>query len=503
MCGFLIYYLKNHLNLSKRILQHFINRGPDLTSCLDLNGYFFTHFLLHITGLKTPQPFIYDNIICVYNGEIYNYQELEGVLNSDHSEIEKIPLLETFKSDGQCLIPLYRKYGYDFINKLDGEYAICLYDFNKNVAILATDTFGTKPLWYTVVSGKLCTSSHQSALKDLRKLEGGLGVGLGGENNEKSSEIIRMPPNTRILFDLATGKIISTSENYTFDLRQYKDTYDDWIAAFNRAIEKRTRGLNYELFICLSSGYDSGCICSALLNQGIHHNTYTILANENQEILKQRIDIENLTGASRRGSDFENKMKHAHAHAHAPLRGNIVSLDDNEFASIQKKMLINCESYRDILNLVADKVLTMNNFKIKDNYVIYEKHRLKNRQKINIKHIHNAKKNYIYPIDEGTYYIKILNKHQFKLCLNKHLNEFVLFREASKNFSVAIEKNKRLTGNAPYDKVYYPQTDWAAVGLYKIFQYASQRGQRIYLSGQGGDEIYADYGFNGKRMKNC
>src|SRR3990167_8273184 len=110
MCGFLIYYLKNHLNLSKRILQYLINRGPDLTSCLELNGYFFTHFLLHITGLKTPQPFVHDNIMCVYNGEIYNYRELEGVLNSESTNMS-----HTFATDGQCLIPLYRKYGYDFI----------------------------------------------------------------------------------------------------------------------------------------------------------------------------------------------------------------------------------------------------------------------------------------------------------------------------------------------------------------------------------------------------
>ena len=86
-------------------------RGPDHTNYVEVNDYIFAHNLLSITGDFTEQPFINyeDEIVCVYNGQIYNYSEFGE-----------------YKSDGECLIPLYQKYGDKFIQKLDGEFAIVL-----------------------------------------------------------------------------------------------------------------------------------------------------------------------------------------------------------------------------------------------------------------------------------------------------------------------------------------------------------------------------------------
>ena len=53
----------------------------------------------------------------------------------------------------------------------------------------------------------------------------------------------------------------------TWDLRQHKTTTDDWMAAFRRAVELRTRGLKHKVFIGLSSGYDSGAIMLAMLQR--------------------------------------------------------------------------------------------------------------------------------------------------------------------------------------------------------------------------------------------
>mgnify|MGYP003666427205 FL=1 len=102
-------------------------RGPDHTSVYEAEGLTFIHNLLSITGDFLKQPFIDEEagLACVYNGEIYNTLEFD----------------KNYKSDGECIIPLYKKYGKDFVKKLDGEYAIILVDFqNKNI-ILASDTF--------------------------------------------------------------------------------------------------------------------------------------------------------------------------------------------------------------------------------------------------------------------------------------------------------------------------------------------------------------------------
>ena len=84
-----------------------------------IDGFTFIHNLLHVTGDFNPQPYVDDGIVCLYNGEIYNHKYK--------------------KSDGEIIITLYKKYGFDFPKYLDGEWAIALYDFKKGLAIFATE----------------------------------------------------------------------------------------------------------------------------------------------------------------------------------------------------------------------------------------------------------------------------------------------------------------------------------------------------------------------------
>ena len=91
MCSFL-FTNRNIPNLDEA--NKFIKlRGPDYTSHVKHEGFNLVHNILSITGKFTPQPFIEDDIVCMYNGEIYNHQEFG-----------------TYESDGQCIIPVYNKY---------------------------------------------------------------------------------------------------------------------------------------------------------------------------------------------------------------------------------------------------------------------------------------------------------------------------------------------------------------------------------------------------------
>ena len=76
-------------------------RGPDCTNVIKKNGITFVHNLLSITGEFSVQPFVDKDIVCLYNGEIYNSSAFGD-----------------FVSDGHCLIPLYKEFGVDFIKKL-------------------------------------------------------------------------------------------------------------------------------------------------------------------------------------------------------------------------------------------------------------------------------------------------------------------------------------------------------------------------------------------------
>lgn len=217
MCGFLVYKKSgNNFYIQKR--------GQDFTNEVHKEGFTFVHNLLHITGEFTPQPYQEDNIVCLYNGEIYNHKFV--------------------RSDGENLIPLYKKHGPDFPRYLDGEWAIALYDFNKGLAVFASDLFATKPIWR---NGLEC-ASYES--------------GVGGH---------KIPANTIeiVYFD---GREES-KQIYEWDLNQHKNSYDDWIHAFENAVKKRAvKGC----FLGLSSGYDSGAIACELLKQNVNFKAYII-----------------------------------------------------------------------------------------------------------------------------------------------------------------------------------------------------------------------------------
>ena len=238
-------------------------RGPDDTcvSVDETNGFMFIHNLLSMTGEFTRQTFVDNNIICLYNGEVYNYKDFGN-----------------YNSDGECLIDLYKEYGKDFVKKLDGEFAILLLDFEKDIAIMATDPFKIKPLFYSTDSNEFGCSTYSTPLNIL------------GYNN-----VLKAKPNTAMVFKLSDATLLDEFTIYKFNLNQHKTSFDDWNQAFKESIIKRTSNSSQKIFIGLSSGYDSGAICCELLKYNIPFKAYSVLGacdpriiHENNAIINSR-----------------------------------------------------------------------------------------------------------------------------------------------------------------------------------------------------------------------
>ena len=232
-------------------------RGPDETNVLKdkTNGFTFLHNLLSITGEVSPQPFVQNGVVCVYNGEIYNYQEFGG-----------------YGSDGECLIDLYKTYGVEFVKRLDGEFVLVLLDFNKDLSVIATDPFKTKPLFYSVENGEFGCATYKTPLET-----------IGHQN------VMKAIPNTAIVFRLSDSTLLDKFTICEFDLTQFKTNFDDWNLAFQNAITKRAYNCREKIFIGLSSGYDSGVISAELLRQQIPFKAITVMGNtENEKVLSAR-----------------------------------------------------------------------------------------------------------------------------------------------------------------------------------------------------------------------
>ena len=86
------------------------------------------------------QPFELNGSFCVCNGELYGFRSVRKRLADTYS----------FQSESDCeiLLPLYREYGLDMFKTLDAEFALILYDAEKNALIAARDPIGIRPLYY-------------------------------------------------------------------------------------------------------------------------------------------------------------------------------------------------------------------------------------------------------------------------------------------------------------------------------------------------------------------
>jgi asparagine synthase (glutamine-hydrolysing) len=167
MCGVAGYVIKmnvaadideNSLVSMTNALRH---RGPDD------EGYFWSPEIglgsrrLSIIDLsETGRMPIWNEdktVAVIQNGEIYNFQHLR-----DHLLGKRHILVGT--SDTEVIVHLYEELGEKCFEKLDGMYAIAIWDCRNNKLILARDRFGEKPLYYYVYSGGIAFASELKAL---------------------------------------------------------------------------------------------------------------------------------------------------------------------------------------------------------------------------------------------------------------------------------------------------------------------------------------------------
>lgn len=142
-------------------LQKMRHRGPD-----DQDIYYNSHAILGFNRLSIidlkqgSQPFHNDDFSChlLFNGEIYNYQELRG-------QLEKLGFSFTTHCEAEVILALYDLLGKDFITQLRGMFSLVLYDELKGELLAVRDRFGIKPLYYYEQDGVLFLTSELKPFK--------------------------------------------------------------------------------------------------------------------------------------------------------------------------------------------------------------------------------------------------------------------------------------------------------------------------------------------------
>lgn len=163
MCGITGYYSiskKTGEADLKRMTDRLAHRGPDAA------GYYFNedktiglgHRRLSIIDLSEAanQPFYSQSgrYVTVFNGEVYNYQEIAAQLN----------IKQRTTSDTEVIIEAFEKRGVEFVHLLNGMFAIAIYDMQEHKLYLFRDRLGVKPLYYYNDPQNLAFASEIKAL---------------------------------------------------------------------------------------------------------------------------------------------------------------------------------------------------------------------------------------------------------------------------------------------------------------------------------------------------
>ena len=154
-------------NILDNMLEKIKHRGPDgkdmyVDDCVGL-GFNRLSFL-DLNGGMQPISNEDNSIVMVCNGEIFNYKELRaGLIKNGHK-------FRT-ETDIETIIHLYEEEGIECVKKLNGQFAIALYDKNKKTLMLVRDHVGICPLFYTACDERIIFASEIKAILEYPKIE--------------------------------------------------------------------------------------------------------------------------------------------------------------------------------------------------------------------------------------------------------------------------------------------------------------------------------------------
>jgi asparagine synthase (glutamine-hydrolysing) len=166
MCGLAGFIgFNNNVALAEnanKIQQH---RGPDNQAVWSDDYIALAHQRLSIIDLSDAgnQPLHKHNLAIIFNGEIYNYKELQQKLETE----KQVKFIST--SDTEVVLEMYRNYGVECLDFFIGMFAFAVYNKDTAELFLVRDHFGIKPVFYTQINGAFAFSSE---LKTLVGIEG-------------------------------------------------------------------------------------------------------------------------------------------------------------------------------------------------------------------------------------------------------------------------------------------------------------------------------------------
>ncbi len=267
-----------HINSKEDIIEHDIAFIHTRYSIIDLSE-------------KGHQPFVSSDgsVVGIFNGEIYNYLELREQLSKSGVRLRTL-------SDTEVLVEGYRIWGNKLWEKMNGFWAVVLYDVSTNSVILCRDRVGVAPLYYRQTDEGLFFSSMISPLVNIEEKSvsidndiicGFIKTGIKDHDHTTCYKQIKsLPPAT--IINLKDGHCKFTSNEcvqyWSYPISalsekdiSFKEAVNRYREIFFDAVKIRLRA---DVKVCfeLSGGLDSSSIVAAasVINNNKQITTYTV-----------------------------------------------------------------------------------------------------------------------------------------------------------------------------------------------------------------------------------
>lgn len=268
MCGIAGYFGQGSQEELTKMTNSLEHRGPDSFGFYVNDVIGFGHRRLSIIDMTSVanQPMEDDKSIVVFNGEIYNFQSIKEQGIKDGYKFKS-------HSDTEAILYLYGKYGTDCFAKLNGMFAIAIFDKAKKIIILSRDRLGKKPLYWSVNGNTLFFASELKGLMphryfkkeiDFLSFNKYLTFDYIPTPNTVFKNVFKMEPGHCLVFD---GREIKKNKFWTLNFKTHSFTDDNSeksiLTQLDQSLEKAVTSrlvADVPLGVFLSGGLDSSTI---------------------------------------------------------------------------------------------------------------------------------------------------------------------------------------------------------------------------------------------------
>jgi asparagine synthase (glutamine-hydrolysing) len=311
MCGIggifdLRYHKPIDTNRLLRMGAALARRGPDDEQIWQQNGVGLVHRRLSVIDPENGrQPMATDNnrVCIVFNGMIYNFQELRQHLESHGYRFKT-------KSDTEVILQGWLHWGVDLPEHLDGFFAIGIYDKQDHSLTLFRDRWGQKPLYYTVENQQLIFASDIPAITQamsstpkirMDAFSDYITFGYVPEPKSIFETIYKLPPAHILRIEQGADCEPEITRYWSIQIHPQDtgQTLEDASQELNVLLEKAVRKrliADVPLGAFLSGGLDSAAIVSTMASQMNPRDIHTCTMGFNDPALDER-DLALITAA--------------------------------------------------------------------------------------------------------------------------------------------------------------------------------------------------------------